>query len=128
GGGFILSGFLIWEYWVGLTAFVYLPHFLIRNIALADTCTFLLGYSLLGGLTYCPVFFQVVEGNTPTISGLKLMPMNVGLIASSIVTGNLVSKTGSYYPFPIIGNMLMTLAYILLGTTWEVDTSYGLIF
>mmetsp|Transcript_27444 Transcript_27444/g.38707 ORF Transcript_27444/g.38707 Transcript_27444/m.38707 type:complete len:545 (+) Transcript_27444:62-1696(+) len=127
-GGLVFGGFLIWEYWVGENAFVYLSHFIIRNVALADICTFLLGFSLLGGLTYVPVFFQVVEGNTPTISGLKLMPMTIGLIAASIVVGNLVSKTGSYYPFPIIGNILMTIAYVLFGTTWHRGLSYGLIF
>jgi MFS family permease len=58
---------------------------------------------------------QIVKGVSPTVSGLRLLPLMVGLLATSITTGRLVSRWGRYRIFPIVGTAVMTLGLYLLS-------------
>ena len=62
-----------------------------------------------------------MKGHSPTASGLQLTPMMAGLLVTSILSGNLISRTGRYKPFPIAGTALMTVAVFLLSRL-EVGT------
>jgi EmrB/QacA subfamily drug resistance transporter len=72
--------------------------------------------AMFGALTYLPVYFQLVRGVSPTSSGLRLLPMMVGLFGASIIVGQLVSKGRRYRPFPIAGTAVMTVGLGLIGT------------
>lgn len=76
---------------------------------------FIMGAALFGSLVYVSLYFQIVNGLSPTDAGLHLVPMTLGMIPTSIIVGKLISKTGRYKVFPIIGMGLVTIAMALLG-------------
>ncbi len=85
---------------------------------------FIVGLAMFGAIVYMPLFLQVVRGATPTAAGLQLIPMMVGLLTASIVSGRLISRIGRYKPFPIIGTALAAVGMFLLSTI-QVDTPYA---
>jgi EmrB/QacA subfamily drug resistance transporter len=86
---------------------------------------FLLGMAMFGGIVYLPIYLQVVRGFSPTESGLALLPMVVGIFITSVGSGLLISRTGRYKRFPIMG-AIITLASLLLLTQLEADTPFWL--
>jgi MFS family permease len=66
-------------------------------------------------ITLLPVYLQVVKGLDPTSAGLHMTPMMLGVFASSITSGQIISRVGRYKIFPIIGTGLMTIALFLLS-------------
>src|SRR6478672_353958 len=94
-----------------------LPLHLFRNAAFSVTSVvaLIVGFAMFGSITYLPLFFQVVKGASPTESGLEMLPMMGGMLTSSIVSGQLISRTGRYKIFPVIGTGVMTLGLFLLS-------------
>jgi EmrB/QacA subfamily drug resistance transporter len=94
-----------------------LPLQLFRNQTFDVTSAigFIVGLALFGSVTYLPLYLQVVKGHSPTASGLQLTPMMGGLLVTSIVSGQLISKFGRYRPFPIAGTAIMAFAVYLLS-------------
>ena len=82
----------------------------------------IVGFALFGSVTYLPLFLQVVKGDSPTTSGLRMIPMMGGMLVSSIISGQLISRRGRYKKFPIIGTAVMTLGMFLLSRM-HPDTS-----
>jgi hypothetical protein len=70
---------------------------------------------MFGAITYLPVFFQIVHGESPTISGLELLPMLAGMVVLSTASGLIITRTGRYRVFPIAGTALMTIGIFLLS-------------
>jgi EmrB/QacA subfamily drug resistance transporter len=101
-----------------------LPPDLFRNgvFRITSAMGFVVGFALFGALTYLPLFQQVVRGLSPTASGLQLVPMMAGVLISSIVSGNRITRTGRYKRFPIAGTGLATLGMWLL-THLDASTS-----
>jgi EmrB/QacA subfamily drug resistance transporter len=87
-----------------------------RVFSAASAVGFVVGFALFGAVTFLPVFLQVAKGTDPTISGLELLPLMAGLLATSIVSGLLISRWGRYRFFPIVGTALMALGTYLLST------------
>ncbi|WP_214102750.1 MFS transporter [Acrocarpospora catenulata] len=77
------------------------------------------GFAMMGSLAYLPLFLQVAHGVSATASGLYLLPLMVGLLGMSITSGRLISRTGRYRVFPIIGLAVTTVAMLLLHTIDE---------
>jgi len=75
----------------------------------------IVGFALFGSVTYLPLFLQVVKGDSPTSSGLRMIPMMGGMLVSSIIAGQLISKTGRYKIFPIIGTAVMVVGLFLMS-------------
>jgi EmrB/QacA subfamily drug resistance transporter len=94
-----------------------LPPELFRNRVFIVTSAigFVIGFALFGSLTYLPLFQQVVRGLSPTASGLQLLPLMAGLLVASIGSGQLISRTGRYKMFPILGTALATIGLVLLS-------------
>ncbi|MHA6759629.1 MFS transporter [Streptacidiphilus sp. PAMC 29251] len=107
-----------------------LPLRLFRNrvFAVCSGMGFVIGLCMFGALSYIPLYMQVVNGNSPTISGLRLLPMMAGLLVTSIGTGQLISKTGKYKIYPIVGTALTAVALVLLAQVDDTtsDTVMGL--
>ena len=82
-----------------------LPLSLFRNRTFATTSAvgFIVGFALFGAVTFLPLYLQVTKGSSPTRSGLELTPLMGGLLVTSIVSGNLITRWGKYRPFPIVG-------------------------
>ena len=82
---------------------------------------FVIGFALFGALTYLPLFQQTVRGLSPTDSGLQLIPLMLGLLAASITSGQIITRTGRYKAFPIAGTAIATIGMYLLSGL-QVDT------
>jgi MFS family permease len=86
---------------------------------------FVVGFAMLGALTFLPTFMQFVDGVSATTSGLRTLPMVAGMLITSIGSGNLVGRTGRYKVFPVAGTAIMAVAFVLLSTmnaatpTWQ---------
>jgi EmrB/QacA subfamily drug resistance transporter len=111
-----------------------MPLELFRNrvFVYASAIGFVVGFALFGATTYLPLFLQVVNGASPTSSGLRLLPLVVGLLLTSILSGQLISRLGRYKVFPIVGTALMTLGLFLLSrmneqTSVLVESLYMLV-
>ena len=87
-----------------------------RNFSLAMALTFLTGLAMFGALTFLPLYQQTVQGASPTLSGLMLTPMMLGVTVTSIVAGQVTTRTGRYKIFPILGGAIMGVGmYLLTG-------------
>jgi EmrB/QacA subfamily drug resistance transporter len=73
------------------------------------------GFSLFGAVTYLPQYQQIVKGASPTSSGLQLLPLMAGVLLTSIGSGQLITRSGRYKIFPIVGTAVMTVAMLLLS-------------
>jgi EmrB/QacA subfamily drug resistance transporter len=95
-----------------------LPLHLFRNRVFAVTSAigFVVGFALFGSVTYLPLFLQVVNGASPTGSGLQILPLMAGLLLTSIGSGQIITRTGKYKPFPIAGTAVMVIGLLLLST------------
>ena len=87
-----------------------------RVFSSASAIGFVVGFAMFGAMTFLPLYFQDVHGASPTNSGLRLLPMMVGLFSASIFTGQLVVRGWRYRPFPVAGTAVMTVGIGLLGT------------
>jgi len=82
----------------------------------ANTIAFIVGFAMFGSLIYISLYLQLVNGASPTEAGLGLLPMMVGVLSASILSGRLISKLGRYKVFPILGTAVATVGMGLLGT------------
>ena len=100
-----------------------LPLSLFRNhtFALTSAIGFIIGLALFGAIVYLPLYLQITKGSTPTASGLQLVPMMAGVLVTSIVSGNLISRRGRYRVFPIVGTAV-TVVGLFLFSRLEADT------
>jgi hypothetical protein len=86
-----------------------------RNFALVSAIGFLLGFAMFGAINFLPLYQQTVQGASATNSGLLLLPMMLAMMAVSIFVGQVITRTGRYKAFPIIGGAGMTIGMILLS-------------
>lgn len=77
--------------------------------------SFVVGFAMLGAMTFLPTFMQYVDGVSATTSGLRTLPMVAGMLITSTGSGSLVGRTGRYKVFPVVGTALMTLAFVLMS-------------
>ena len=101
-----------------------LPLELFRNrvFVVTSAVAMVVGFALFGALTYLPLFQQVVRGLSPTASGLQLLPVMGGLLVSSIVSGQVITRTGRYKAWPIAGTAVAALGMWMLSS---LDESTG---
>lgn len=95
-----------------------LPLRLFRSKVFTDCCalSFVVGFTMMGTMTFLPTFFQYVQGVSATASGFRMLPMVAGLLITSVFSGNVVSKTGRYKIFPVIGTLVTAVGLFLLST------------
>ncbi|MGA5728519.1 MDR family MFS transporter [Streptomyces seoulensis] len=86
----------------------------IRTFTLAAVISFIVGFAMFGAMTYLPTFLQIVHGISPTMSGVHMLPMVVGLLLTSTVSGQIVSRTGRWKVFPVAGTAVTALGLLLL--------------
>jgi EmrB/QacA subfamily drug resistance transporter len=114
-----------WWLSAGHAAEPVLPRRLFRNpvFSVSAGISFAAGFALFGSTAFLPLYLQVVRGVTPTISGVYLLPMVLGLLLTSVASGQLISRTGRYKVFPIVGTAAMTVAIFLLSRLAETTSS-----
>ncbi|WP_256206806.1 MDR family MFS transporter [Nocardioides luteus] len=101
-----------------------LPLRLFRNrvFTVSVVLSFIVGFAMLGAMTYLPTYMQYVHGVSATSSGIRTLPMVIGLLVTSTVAGSIVGRTGRYKIFPVAGALIMALGLYLLSTM-DADTS-----
>ncbi|MFF4903981.1 DHA2 family efflux MFS transporter permease subunit [Streptomyces sp. NPDC001260] len=98
--------------------------FRIRTFTLSAVISFIVGFAMFGAMTYLPTFLQVVQGVTPTMSGVHMLPMVFGLLLSSTGSGQIVSRTGRWKVFPVAGTAVTTLGLLLLHRLDENSSTF----
>jgi EmrB/QacA subfamily drug resistance transporter len=116
-----LASFLLIERHMGEDAIIPMKLFRSSTFSVATVIGFLVGFGMFGAMLTIPLYLQIVLGLDPTQSGFALLPMMAGLMASSIVSGLLVSRTGKYRWYPTVGIGLVVVGYVLL-TGLRVDS------
>jgi EmrB/QacA subfamily drug resistance transporter len=94
-----------------------------RVFRVGNAFGFLAGATMFGGIIFLPLYLQTVMGLSPTRSGLAMLPMVIGMFVSSISSGQLISRTGKYKIFPLLGATVIMVGLLLLSTI-GVGTPY----
>jgi EmrB/QacA subfamily drug resistance transporter len=81
------------------------------------------GFAMFGALSFLPLFLQVVHGVSPTISGVYLLPMVLGMLVTSVGSGQLIARTGRYKVYPVIGTFILAVALFLLSRLDETTST-----
>ncbi|MGW4082199.1 DHA2 family efflux MFS transporter permease subunit [Streptomyces sp. NPDC004822] len=107
--------------------------FRVRTFTLSAVISFIVGFAMFGAMTYLPTFLQVVQGISPTLSGVHMLPMVAGMLLSSTGSGQIVSRTGRWKVFPIAGTGVTALGLLLLhqldtGTSTALMSVYFFVF
>jgi MFS family permease len=127
-----IASFILIQRKMGDDALLPLKLFKSRTFSLTTLLGVVVGIGMFGGMISLPLVLQIVYGASPTESGYLMIPMVLGLMTSSIVSGRITSKTGKYKIFMVVGTGLMTLSYIYLSTLtagWAVwQITVGMVF
>lgn len=97
-----------------------------RVFTITSGIGFVTGFAMFGSIVYLSIYLQVVNGSSPTVAGLQLLPLMAGVLVTSILSGRLITRTGNYKPYPIIGTALATVGLLMLsqlgGSTpyWQI--------
>jgi EmrB/QacA subfamily drug resistance transporter len=131
-GGIALLGLFVFVESRAAEPIVPLELFRNRIFTVTSAMGFIIGLALFGAITYLPLFQQIVNGYSPTGSGLQLVPLMAGLLLTSIASGQLISRFGRYKIFPIVGTAITVVALLLLsrldvGTSGLVAALYMLV-
>ena len=106
-GGVGVIAFIAVERWMKEAALIPLRLFKNSTFTVAIIGGVIVGVAMFGAITMIPQFMQVVQGYTPTESGLLMLPLMAGIMLSSIVSGRITGKTGRYKVFPIVGTIMI---------------------
>ncbi|NIZ91680.1 MDR family MFS transporter [Kineococcus rubinsiae] len=116
-----LIGFLLAERAYGDEALLPLRMFKGRTFFVGSLGSLILGMGMFGALAVLPQYLQVVKGSSPTVGGLQMLPLVLGIMSASFASGQIISRTGKYKPLPVVGTGLMVLALFLFSRV-EADT------
>jgi MFS family permease len=86
-----------------------------RVFTTASILSFIVGFAMMGSITFLPTFLQFVSGASATSSGIRMLPMVIGLLLTAIASGTIVGKTGRYRIFPIAGAAITALGLYLMS-------------
>jgi EmrB/QacA subfamily drug resistance transporter len=125
---FAVAMLIAWYFSARHAAEPVLPLGLFRNSVFSVSAAISLaaGFAMFGALSYLPLFLQVVHGVSPTVSGVYLLPMVLGLLVTSIGSGQIIARTGRYKVFPVVGTAVMAVALYLLSTMDETTPTWML--
>jgi EmrB/QacA subfamily drug resistance transporter len=117
-----IAAFVLWE---RKAAEPILPPslFHIGIFRVASAVSFLLAMVMFGAIIYLPLYLQLVDGVSAMVSGLLLIPMMLGVLSASVVSGQVASRTGRYKLLPVVGSVLVIVGMYLLSRL-TIDTSH----
>jgi len=110
-GGLGVVAFIISEKLMGDDALIPLKLFKNATFRMATILGVLVGFGMFGAMMTIPLYLQLVNGATPTESGFLMLPMILGLMISSIVSGQIIARTGIYKWFPRVGTAMMAIGF-----------------
>ncbi|SDL30540.1 drug resistance transporter, EmrB/QacA subfamily [Nonomuraea maritima] len=112
-----------------------LPPRLFRNrtFVLTGLASLFVGMAMFGAMIYLPQYLQIVKGLSPTNSGLMTLPMVFALFVSGVISGKIVTTTGRWKVFPVVGMLLVALGLFLLSrlhvesSQWTIGLDVGVL-
>jgi drug resistance transporter, EmrB/QacA subfamily len=107
-------GFLLVERAMGSDAIIPLHLFDSKAFSMTIVLSVLVGFGMFGAMMTIPLYLQIVNGLTPTQSGLATLPMMAGVMTASIGVGQLIGRTGRYRIFPMTGTATTALGFVIL--------------
>lgn len=113
--GIIALTLFVWQELRAPEPMVPLDLFRDRVFTVSSGIGFVVGFAMFGAIVYLPIYLQVVSGSSPTSAGLQLLPLMAGLLTTSILSGLIITKTGKYTIFPVIGTSLAAVGLLLLS-------------
>ncbi len=134
-GAFGIAAFVLIERWMGAEALLPMRLFTNRTIGISSLASTVLGMALFGGIACLPLYLQIVKGSSPAMAGLQLLPLTLGIMSGSVISGQTISRTGKYRVFLRIGAPLIALAlFVFHYVAWDtplwqimiVSTVFGL--
>jgi len=126
-----LVAFVVAEIRMKDDALIPIRFFRTGTFALGTAISVVVGAAMFGGISLLPQYLQVVKGSSPTLAGLQTLPLVAGIMVASIVSGQLISRTGHYRVFPLVGTVLMTLGMFAFSLVrfdtplWQVMVLMG---
>jgi predicted MFS family arabinose efflux permease len=120
--GVALLAAFIWQERRAAEPIIPLTLFASSVFRVASALGFFIGLAMFGAIIFIPLFLQLVYGVSPTSSGLRMLPLMVGLLGASIVSGRVITRIGRYKAFPVAGTAV-TCAGMFLLSRLEVDTA-----
>ncbi|MBI3744339.1 MAG: MFS transporter [Chloroflexi bacterium] len=128
----LLAALFVWQEHRAESPILPLRLFRLQVFTVGTTIMLVLGLMMFGTAAFLPVYLQVVKGGSATGSGLRMLPLMVGVVVTSIITGRMISDTGRYRWFPITGMAIMAVSMYLLArmgtnTSFPVIAGYELI-
>ncbi len=115
-GGVVLLALAVWVESRAPEPIIPLGIFRNRTVTLTIIASTLVGVAMFGGTVFLSQYFQIALGMSPTVAGLMSLPMVLGLLVSSTVAGALITKTGKWKIYLVVGAILMTVGMLLLST------------
>lgn len=115
-GAVVLLGVLLTVEWRSPEPIVPVHLFRVRTFNVATSVSFIVGLAMFGAISFLPLFLQVVNNASATNSGLLLLPLMLGMLTASMGSGQVISRTGRYKLFPVIGCATAAIAMFLLST------------
>ena len=125
-GGVLLLAAAVWVEARVPEPIIPLDIFRNRTVTLTTVASLLVGVAMFGGTVFLSQYFQISLGNSPTVAGLMGLPMIMGLLVSSTVAGQIITRTGVWKIHLVIGGVVMTVGLALLATI-DRDTNFGLL-
>ena len=113
-GALGIAAFILSEKLMGDDALIPLKLFKSRTFSMTTVLGVLVGFGMFGAMMTIPLYLQLVEGATPTESGFLMLPMILGLMIASILSGQIIARTGTYSIFPKIGTAFMAAGFFWL--------------
>ena len=132
-GTLILAALFVWAESRAETPAIPLTLFAKRNFVLCVLAAICVGIAMFGALGYMPTYIQMVTGKSATMAGLLMTPMMASMLIFSIGSGIIVSRTGRYKYFPVVGTVIMGLGLLLLSglhaesPLWELLASLAVL-
>lgn len=87
-----------------------------RNFTVTTIAALATGIAMFGAIGYMPTYLQMATGASATVAGLLMIPMMGSLLVTSVITGQMVSRTGKYKVLPIVGSVVLGIGLVLLST------------
>ncbi len=122
-GGLVFAVlFVLWEF-KATEPILPMTLFKNRTFTLTSIIGFIIGAGMFGAIVMLPLYLQIIQGNSATEAGLKLIPLMIGILTFTVTSGRLITKTGHYKKYPVVGTVIMSLGVFLMSTA-HVSTPY----
>jgi EmrB/QacA subfamily drug resistance transporter len=125
GGSLLLLALAVWVESRAAEPIVPLSIVRERTTALAILGSLAVGMAMFGGAVFLGQYFQIGRGYSPTEAGLLTIPMMAGVLASSIIAGRMITRSGKIKPFIVVGAVILVAGFALLST---IDHKTPLLF